>query len=261
MNGAPTPDLAQAAGAFAKAVALRPKSYAAHAAFGDVLAAQEKFDEAVAEYRARLQKGTAQRRGHEKLDEAIAEYREAVRLKPDFAEGYCSLGNALVERNQIDDGIIALRTSIRLNPNLATSHSDLGGALTARGDFDEAVTECREAIRLATEFALARLMLGCALRCRASCKMGWPRSAKAFGWTRIAPRFTPSCPGNSQPSGKTKKRRLRCSRLSVKIPPSPSARGTQQIVGTAWKHLGRGAASIAGRLNLRQCNIAQFRRS
>ena len=82
MNGAPTPDLAQAAGAFAKAVALRPKSYAAHAAFGDVLAAQEKFDEAVAEYRARLQKGTAQRRGHEKLDEAIAEYREAVRLKP-----------------------------------------------------------------------------------------------------------------------------------------------------------------------------------
>ena len=39
-----------------------------------------------------------------KLDEAIAGYREAIRLKPEFAEGHQGLGNALNRQGQAGRG-------------------------------------------------------------------------------------------------------------------------------------------------------------
>ena len=85
------------------------------------------------------------------------------------------------------------------------------------------------------------------LRRRASCKMGWPRSAKAFGWTRIAPALRH--PARGTRSHREKRRSGDCGAQGYpsRSHPRRIAPGTQQIVGTAWQHL-RVDASIAGGL-------------
>ena len=48
-----------------------------------------------------------------KLDEAIAEYREAIRLKPDYPEAHCDLGNTLVQQGLFAEGVAALPSRSR----------------------------------------------------------------------------------------------------------------------------------------------------
>ena len=46
-----------------------------------------------------------------KLEEAIAEYRAAIRLKPDFAEAHCNLGNALTDQGKLDEAVAEYRAA------------------------------------------------------------------------------------------------------------------------------------------------------
>jgi serine/threonine-protein kinase len=43
------------------------------------------------------------------LDDAIAAYQEAIRLKPDYAEAFCNLGDALNRKEQFREALAALR--------------------------------------------------------------------------------------------------------------------------------------------------------
>ena len=40
-----------------------------------------------------------------KLAEAVASFEQAVRLKPDFAEAYNNLGNALKDQGKLEEAI------------------------------------------------------------------------------------------------------------------------------------------------------------
>ena len=115
------------------------------------------------------------------MGEAAAEFREAIRLKPDLAEGHANLGApwrpgevrrgrrriprgdpaqarprlahanlgiAIKHQGKPDEAVAAYREAIRLQPDLAEDHAYLGNALQAQGKPDEAVAEYREAIRL-----------------------------------------------------------------------------------------------------------------
>jgi Flp pilus assembly protein TadD len=44
-----------------------------------------------------------------KLDEAIAEFRAAIRVKPDDDEAHCSLGVALAKQGKLDEAIAEFR--------------------------------------------------------------------------------------------------------------------------------------------------------
>ncbi len=133
------PDPKQAADAFAKAVALRPRSFHAHAMLGESLDAQNK------------------------LDGAIAEYRKAIRLNPTFIEAYGDLANLLVRTNHVDEAVAGLRECIRIDPEVAWAHSSLGSALALQGHLDQGAAECREALRLEPNCVPGYLNLGSVL--------------------------------------------------------------------------------------------------
>ena len=101
-----------------------------------------------------------------KLDEASAAYREAIRLKPDDAEGHYGLGNALKGQGKLDDAIAEYREAIRLKPDHAEAHCNLGSALKGQGKLDEASAGYREAIRLKPDYAEAHSNLGGILKSR-----------------------------------------------------------------------------------------------
>ena len=94
------------------------------------------------------------------LDGACAAYREAIRLKPEFAEGHQGLGNALVRQGKLDEASAEYREAIRLKPDFAEAHYGLGNALKGQGKLEDAIAEYREAIRLNPDHAEAHCNLG-----------------------------------------------------------------------------------------------------
>lgn len=72
------------------------------------------------------------------LQEALENYRHAVRLKPDFIDGYINLAAALVAAGDMEQAVQAYVTALQYNPDLYCVRSDLGNLLKALGRLDEA---------------------------------------------------------------------------------------------------------------------------
>lgn len=50
------------------------------------------------------------------LQEALENYRRAVRLKPDFIDGYINLAAALVAAREMESAVQAYITALQYNP-------------------------------------------------------------------------------------------------------------------------------------------------
>jgi tetratricopeptide (TPR) repeat protein len=98
------------------------------------------------------------------LGRAIAEYREALRLRPDFAEGHYNLGVTLGDKGDRDGAIASLRKAVALNPKFLEALGNLGVALSSKGELDEAIGVFRETLKLYPDNALIHAGLAVALR-------------------------------------------------------------------------------------------------
>ncbi len=125
-------------------------------------------------------------------DAIVAAYKEAIRLKPDFASAYASLGAMLFGGGDRDGTIAAFGEAIRLRPSLSDhlvglsegrpdetiamfqalprndpANADalvaLAQALKIKGRLEESVAASREAIRLKPHSSRAHQVLGWAL--------------------------------------------------------------------------------------------------
>jgi Flp pilus assembly protein TadD len=79
---------------------------------------------------------TALARGE--MEEAAEHYREATKLDPKLADGWQSLGMALVKLEKLDEAIGALRKLIELKPRDQLAYSSLSLALGRAGKIKEA---------------------------------------------------------------------------------------------------------------------------
>jgi len=94
------------------------------------------------------------------LEAARASFEEAIRLRPDFADGYRSLGIVLVRLGHAKDGVACLQESLRIQPDFAPAHNSLGIALQSMGRFEEATRCFQNALRYNPAFAEAHSNLG-----------------------------------------------------------------------------------------------------
>jgi Flp pilus assembly protein TadD len=97
------------------------------------------------------------------INEAISEYQEAVRLAPGYAEARLHLGVALGMKGQLDEAISQFQEVIRLEPDDVDARYDLGTALYNKGQMDEAIRQYQEVIRLKPDDVEAHDKLGVAL--------------------------------------------------------------------------------------------------
>ena len=145
----------------------------AHLEAGRRLLAQNRPDEAVAEFRQALYLQPDSAETHRALtlalfdkrdlDGATAEYRQAIRLGPEDAGAHVNLGLALYVKDDLDGAIAEYREAVRLNPKDPNSHFLLGNALAKKPDLEACITELRDAVRLRPDFAEAHDNLGSAL--------------------------------------------------------------------------------------------------
>jgi predicted O-linked N-acetylglucosamine transferase (SPINDLY family) len=83
-----------------------------------------------------------------RLDEAIAAYRRAIAARPGYAAAYINLANALMDQGQLDAAIAHYRDAVRLAPGNAMAHHNLAMALQDDGQHEAALASYREALRL-----------------------------------------------------------------------------------------------------------------
>jgi superkiller protein 3 len=79
------------------------------------------------------------------------------------ADSYNTLGNLLMEVNQIDRAIAVFRKAIQIDPNNPSSYNNLATAFSEQKSYDEAVKNLRQAIKINPGYTMAYYNLGLTL--------------------------------------------------------------------------------------------------
>ncbi len=97
---------------------------------------------------AQVSREASQAREQERLDEAVKLYREAVRLRPDWKEGWWYLGTMFYDQDRYDEARVALRRFTVLDPKVAAAWAFLGLCEFEGKAYDEALAHLQRAVAL-----------------------------------------------------------------------------------------------------------------
>jgi len=144
---------------------IKPNYVKAHYNLANVLAAQNKLDQAVRQYRLALQVEPDYAEAHNnlgivlksqgRLDEAIRQYRLALRPGPAGASAYYNLAVALQLKGNINGAISCYRNALQANPDFAKAHNNLASVLMMTGQFDLALKHFQKALSLKPDYLTA----------------------------------------------------------------------------------------------------------
>lgn len=116
-----------------------------------------------ANHRAYLGVGTALFSGGD-MQEAQEAFAEAVRIKPNYADGHYNFGNALNKNGKLEEAVSAYRRSLRLRPGNAKCHYNLGNTLKKLGKLEEAIAAYRRGVAIQPGHISAHINLGNSLK-------------------------------------------------------------------------------------------------
>ena len=97
----------------------------------------------------------------EEFQQAAKIFEEAIKLKPDYAEGHYHLGNAYFEAGEAKKAIEAYKKAIRFRPDYALAYNGLGTAYGA-SEYKKSIEAYKESIRLDPKAPLTHYNLGVA---------------------------------------------------------------------------------------------------
>jgi tetratricopeptide (TPR) repeat protein len=98
-----------------------------------------------------------------RIEEAIWHSSQAVRIKPNYADGINALGTALHRAGKIDEAIGCYKKALEIDPHLALAHFNLAVAFMTKGRFSEAVIECQKSLQIKPDEPDVLNVLGIAL--------------------------------------------------------------------------------------------------
>ena len=86
---------------------------------------------------------------NEKTDEATRHFEKYVELRPDTADSYQSLAEALLKKGELDQAMIHLKKSLSIDKNFVPAIISLGEVYQAKGQKKEAKETYQWAISIA----------------------------------------------------------------------------------------------------------------
>ena len=162
-------------------VAKRPANTRAQCYYGDVLAAEGRFTEALLHYDEAIRlELPATTRGDRNIfgdilvnsgnvlralgrqEEAVKRYEDALRVDPGLAAAHFNLGCVHLQAGRLAEAVDRFEQALKIDPNYVEAHASVGSALLLEGRTDEALTHYETALRLDPS-ANARKNLGVAL--------------------------------------------------------------------------------------------------
>jgi adenylate cyclase len=194
MTDSATTDIARAEALVGQALAASPRSATVHFAKGEILDAQQRFQEAIPEYHTviafnRNWADATSSLGHCKLltgsiEEAIPLMEQAIRLSPrdpNIALMYFRIGEVHLLQSHADEAILWLEKARSAMPTVPWHHSYLASAYALKGETERAAAELAEARRLRGEGSYSSIA-----RLKASGQFGVPKTRVLFEATYFA---------------------------------------------------------------------------
>lgn len=169
-------DLAGAAEAFRRAIALRPDFAKAHANLGNTLQSLQDLVGALEAYERALAlqpdyPEVLSNRGYALIElgqphEALSSIEEALQRRPDHADAHNNRGLALRELGQLDAALEAHRRALHLQPGSADVLSNIGVAELERGRITAAIAAFEQALASEAHHPLAHRHLALCVNAR-----------------------------------------------------------------------------------------------
>ena len=100
------------------------------------------------------------------LDEAIEAYKKSISLKPDFADPYYNMANALKDQGKLNEAITVYTKALSLKPNNFKAYSNIGLVLQNQGKLVEAIVAYNKSISLNPGYDEAYSNLGITFQCQ-----------------------------------------------------------------------------------------------
>ena len=98
-----------------------------------------------------------------KLDEALEAYTDALSIKPDFAQAQYNRANILKDQDKLEEAVEAYKKVLSIKPDDAETHNNMANALKDQGKLDEAIEAFTKAISIRPDYAEAYSNIGNAL--------------------------------------------------------------------------------------------------
>jgi tetratricopeptide (TPR) repeat protein len=152
-------------GAFQRMLAKAPGSYHVHLIQAEALEAQERFAEAVHQYRQILKispktPGVHYRLGRAILrarssseadDEALAEFRKELEIRPGDAAALAEIGEIYLRKTQRQEALQSFSQAVRVQPTFVPARVGLAKVLIAEKQWSEALEQLEAASKLAPD--------------------------------------------------------------------------------------------------------------
>lgn len=117
-----------------------PKSFVLNNLYGNALASQNKYKD------------------------AVTSFRKALEIDPSVAELHFNVAILLTNINRIEEAISSYKKVVKLNPAFTDAHYNLGAALQSQEQFEQAANSYQKAIDLEAGFFEAMVNLGVCLQ-------------------------------------------------------------------------------------------------
>lgn len=102
--------------------------------------------------------------GQNKFMDAVKAFRKALQIDPTVAELHLNVAILLTNLNRTDEAITSYKKTVQLKPSLTDAHYNLGTALQGQGKFDQAAKSYQKVIDLEPGFFEAIVNLGTVLQ-------------------------------------------------------------------------------------------------
>lgn len=155
------------------ALAATGENFPAYNLLGTALLRQNRFDEAVDQFRKalKLQPNSADAHSnlavalqrHGRRDEAIELYRTALQVRPHYPQAHFNYATALEEAGRLGEAMEHYSRTLEARPNFTDARFNLGSVLLRLERYDEAIAQFRQVLRLEPNSSDALNNLGVAL--------------------------------------------------------------------------------------------------
>jgi tetratricopeptide (TPR) repeat protein len=100
----------------------------------------------------------------DELEEAIKSYINALAIKPDYAEAYNNMGVVLQEQGKLEEALNFYIRSLAIKPDYAEAYNNMGNALKEQGKLEESLDSYVTALAIKPDYAEAYNNMGVALK-------------------------------------------------------------------------------------------------
>ena len=99
----------------------------------------------------------------ERFDQAVGAFQQVIFLKPNQADGYFNMGNALKDQGKFEGAVDAYKKALILKADFFEAHNNMGTALRKQEKLDACIVSYQKALKINPVFFPAYNNLGIAL--------------------------------------------------------------------------------------------------